>query len=553
MRAAAAVDADHGTGAVRFAIKGDGRQTRAFIHVDDFTDGLVRVIEQGEHLNVYHIGNPEEVSVEELARLIFKKFGREPAFAREPAPAGETRRRCPDIGKLRALGFAPKIPLAEGLPGVVAWYRRASRSRRCGASERLDMAASESHSRPILECQICASKHMRSLLFLGYVPPVNTMPAVGERSVEQLTFPLEMFRCDDCGLAQIGLEVSPEVLFPYSYPYLSGTTKILRENFADLYRESSQKLALQPSDLVVDIGSNDGSLLINFKEAGHPVLGIDPSRAAEVARQRGIETLVDYFGAGLARKVRAERGPAKVVTAANVFAHIGDVHGVTDGICELLADDGVFISESHYLLDLIETLQYDTIYHEHLRYYALGSLEGLLVRHGLEVFHVKRIPTHGGSIRVYAARAGTRPIDPSVAALRATERDAGIADGSAMVAFRERVAQSKLALYALIARIAKARHPDLRHRCALARFDAHQLCRARQQHRRCGDGGLGLAQARQVRARHAASRSSTRRGCLPISRNTRCCCPGTSPTSSSPSCARRATAARSSFRFPSRG
>jgi nucleoside-diphosphate-sugar epimerase len=122
VRAAAAVEADHGTGAVRFAIKGDGRQTRAFIHIADFTDGLVRVIEKGEHLNVYHIGNPEEVSVEELARLIFKTFGREPAFVREPAPAGETRRRCPDIGKLRALGFAPKIPLAEGLPGVVAWY-----------------------------------------------------------------------------------------------------------------------------------------------------------------------------------------------------------------------------------------------------------------------------------------------------------------------------------------------------------------------------------------------------------------------------------------------
>jgi hypothetical protein len=293
---------------------------------------------------------------------------------------------------------------------------------------------SETHSRPILECQICASKNMRSLLFLGYVPPVNTMPAVGARAVEELTFPLEMFRCEECGLAQIGLEVSPEVLFPYSYPYLSGTTKILRENFADLYREASQKLGLATSDLVVDIGSNDGSLLINFKEAGHPVLGIDPSRAAEVARQRGIETLVDYFGATLARKVRAERGPAKLVTAANVFAHIGDVHGVTDGICELLADDGVFISESHYLLDLIDTLQYDTIYHEHLRYYALGSLEGLLKRHGLEVFHVKRIPTHGGSIRVYSARAGTRAIDPSVAALRATEREAGITDGSAMVA-----------------------------------------------------------------------------------------------------------------------
>jgi SAM-dependent methyltransferase len=317
------------------------------------------------------------------------------------------------------------------------------------------MSSSQPHSRPILECQICASQRLRSLLFLGYVPPVNTMPVVGERAVEQPAFPLELFRCEGCGLAQIGLEVSPEVLFPYSYPYLSGTTRILRDNFADLYREASETLPLRPDDFVIDIGSNDGSLLVNFKDAGHRVLGIDPSRAAEVARTRGVETLVDYFGADVARRVRAERGPATLVTAANVFAHIGDVHGVAAGIVELLAPDGVFISESHYLLDLVETLQYDTIYHEHLRYYALGSLEALLSRHGLEVFHVKRIPTHGGSIRVYAARSGTRPIDPSVAARRVHEQEFGIADGSALVAFRDRVAQSKLALYALIATLKK--------------------------------------------------------------------------------------------------
>jgi nucleoside-diphosphate-sugar epimerase len=123
LRAAAAIAASAPRGPVRFPIKGDGRQTRAFIHIDDFTDGLVTVIERGEHLNVYHIGNPEEVSIETLAQLIFRQFDREPNFDYEPAPAGETRRRCPDIGKLQALGFAPRIALAQGLPGVVAWYR----------------------------------------------------------------------------------------------------------------------------------------------------------------------------------------------------------------------------------------------------------------------------------------------------------------------------------------------------------------------------------------------------------------------------------------------
>ena len=296
---------------------------------------------------------------------------------------------------------------------------------------------------------------MRSLLFLGYVPPVNTMPPVGERAVEQPAFPLELLRCDDCGLAQIGLEVDPQVLFPYSYPYLSGTTRILRENFADLYREASSLVKIGAEDLVIDIGSNDGTLLVNFKDGDHRVLGIEPSRAGEVARTRGIDTLTDYFGLATARRVRAERGPAKVITAANVFAHIGDVHGVAAGIVELLAPDGVFISESHYLLALVDTLQYDTIYHEHLRYYALGSLEALLSRHGLEVFHVKRIPTHGGSIRVYAARPGSYPVAPSVAERRSHEQQFGITDGSALAAFRRRVGESKLALYDLLASLKK--------------------------------------------------------------------------------------------------
>ena len=204
-------------------------------------------------------------------------------------------------------------------------------------------------SRPITRCQICQSEQLAPVLFLGYVPPVNTMPPVGERALEQPAFPLELFRCDACSLVQIGLEVDAEVLFPYSYPYLSGTTKILRENFAELYREASSLLPIAASDLVVDVGSNDGSLLINFKEAGHRVLGVEPSRAGEVARARGIETLTEYFGLESAARLRAERGAAKIITAANVFAHIGDVHNVTKGVVEWLADDGIFISESHYL------------------------------------------------------------------------------------------------------------------------------------------------------------------------------------------------------------
>lgn len=306
-------------------------------------------------------------------------------------------------------------------------------------------------SKPISLCQICGGDGLQSILFLGYFPPVNTMPEIGSVAEEQPAYPLELLRCDDCTLVQIGLEVDADILFPYSYPYLSGSTRILRENFAELYREADSILGLGPQDLIVDIGSNDGTLLRNFCEGGHRVLGIEPSRAGEVARQRGVDTLTAYFNRETAEAVKEEHGAAKVITAANVFAHIGDVHSAVDGILALLADDGVFVSESHYLLRLVETLQYDTIYHEHLRHYSVASIKRLLEMHGLEVFHVKPIPTHGGSIRVYAARDGQRPVHRSVGQQIGEEDASGLTDGRALRDFRHRVIQSKLDLHRLLA------------------------------------------------------------------------------------------------------
>lgn len=304
---------------------------------------------------------------------------------------------------------------------------------------------------PLEHCQICSADKLDSILFIGYIPPVNTMPKIGSVPIEESAYPLELLRCRGCGLVQIGLEVAPEILFPESYPYLSGSTRILRSNFGDLRAESEKLVGLVRNRLVIDIGSNDGTLLSNFHEAGYPVLGIEPSQAGDVAMGRGIATLKTYFNRETARRVRGERGQAQLITAANVFAHIGDIHSVVDGIVELLGPSGVFVSESHYLLDLVETVQYDTIYHEHLRYYHLGSLMKLLERHGLEVFHVKRIPTHGGSIRVYSARKGEREILPSVAAQLAEERGKGLEDGSGLMNFRDRVIRSKLDLYELLA------------------------------------------------------------------------------------------------------
>ena len=305
-------------------------------------------------------------------------------------------------------------------------------------------------SHPVDACQICASKQLQPIIFLGHVPPVNTMPTVGGLPQPELRFPLQLLRCDSCSLVQIGYVVDQRILFPHTYPYLSGTTRILRDNFRDLAIQCRELGLVKEGDAVIDIGANDGTLLLPFQELGCRVLGIEPSQAADVAVGRGIPTIKDYFSLKKAKDVAIQHGPARLVTAANVFAHIAGVHDVVEGIKAMLEPDGVFISENHYLLALIQTNQYDTIYHEHLRYYSLGSLMKLLAMHGLEVFRVKRIPTHGGSIRVFTAAKGTFPVDPSVHAALDEEARAGVTDGSAFAKFRERVLQSKLDLMKLL-------------------------------------------------------------------------------------------------------
>lgn len=309
----------------------------------------------------------------------------------------------------------------------------------------------QNHSKPVTHCQVCNSQNLQSELFVGYIPPVNLMPEINAPLAEQPTFPLELIRCKDCTLVQIGCEVDQKILFPLEYPYLSGSTKILRENFADLCRESTSLVKIQKTDLVIDIGSNDGTLLSNFHNAGYKVLGVEPTQAANVALKNGINTLQAFFNAETAEKVKREHGQPKIITAANVFAHIGNINNIVSTITSLLPDDGVFISESHYLVDLVRDLQYDTIYHEHLRYYTVLSLTNLLKRHGLHVFHVKAIPSHGGSIRVYAAKnPKLYPALPSVAEFEKSETQQGYADGKALQHFRERVFKTKYDLLSLL-------------------------------------------------------------------------------------------------------
>src|SRR3990167_1556720 len=170
-------------------------------------------------------------------------------------------------------------------------------------------------------CQICDNPKLSSVLFLGYLPPVNTMPKIGSRPAEEPSYPAEWLYCSKCHLVQLGCIVDPEILFPSEYPYTSSTTKVLRDNFAELYSESSKLLGLMRDDLIVDIGSNDGNLLSNFRD-GHKVLGITPEEIGKLAVKNGIDTIIDYFTGKVVDNVIKTRGKATMITATNVFAHM---------------------------------------------------------------------------------------------------------------------------------------------------------------------------------------------------------------------------------------
>ena len=305
-------------------------------------------------------------------------------------------------------------------------------------------------SRPVTRCQISNSKKLDSLIFLGYLPPVNTLRKIGSTPEEEISFPAELLYCNKSKLAQLGCIVDKEILFPYSYPYTSSTTKILRENFVNLYKDTQKIIKLKKDDLIIDIGSNDGNLLSNFKN-NHKVLGVTPEKIGKIAIKKGIPTIIDYFNEKTSSKIIKKYGKAKVITATNVFAHIDNINNIVKSILKTLTLDGIFISESHYLLPLIKTVQYDTIYHEHLRYYSLASLNYLFKKHNLEIIDTKEIPTHGGSIRVYAARKRLYKISKNVK--KQFKKESKFLNKKSFNQFRKNVVNSKVNLFNIIKKI----------------------------------------------------------------------------------------------------
>jgi hypothetical protein len=200
----------------------------------------------------------------------------------------------------------------------------------------------------------------------------------------------------------------------------------------------------------VDIGSNDGTILEGFKAAGMRVLGIEPTKISEIARAAGIDTWSEFFSPELAERILASRGKAAIVTAANVFAHVNQLSSLLNGIHHILDERGLFVSESHYMLNILETLQYDSIYHEHLRFYLLKPLQRLFDFHDFTLEDVERIPNYGGSIRVYARKGRGGASSAAVRELIALEEAKGCYDDATYDVFREQTESSRRALRSLV-------------------------------------------------------------------------------------------------------
>ena len=256
-----------------------------------------------------------------------------------------------------------------------------------------------------MQCYICSNTNLTNFLNLGnHPPPLNFVTK--ERLLDKNeAFPLQVFFCSNCGLVQLGDAVDPRIMFK-EYLYTSGVSTAFRAHLESFTEMLVERFSPNKDDLVIDIASNDGTLLQFFKNSGSRVLGVEPSNIADIAMKNGIQTVNDFFNEGVAKQILDENGQAKIITITNAFAHIKDLDSLMNGIRILLKEDGVFVSESQYLVDIIEKLEYDTIYHEHLRYYSLKPLIQLFEKYDMDVFDCERISSHGGSIRVYASLKG---------------------------------------------------------------------------------------------------------------------------------------------------
>lgn len=306
------------------------------------------------------------------------------------------------------------------------------------------------HYRTEHQCRSCGSSNLQTILAFGETPLADRLLTAEQLKQPEYTAPLTLAFCPECSLVQILETVKPEILFGAEYPYFSSVSQSLLDHSRKNALELIEIRGLDENSLVVEPASNDGYLLRNFAEKGIPVLGIDPAKGpADAANASGIPTLNTFFSKGLAENLRAEGKQADVMIANNVLAHVAGLSGFVDGFATLLKDTGVAVMEMPYVVDLIQKVEFDTIYHQHLCYFSVTSLDKLFRQHGMYLNDIRQLPIHGGSLRLYVEKREN--VQDSVKALLRAEKESGADSMDYYCQFADQVREIKRSLIELLA------------------------------------------------------------------------------------------------------
>ena len=299
-------------------------------------------------------------------------------------------------------------------------------------------------------CRACKSQRLYMFLPLGSHPLANGFLKKAHLTESEPLFPLDVHVCLDCGLIQVRDNV-PQGFFR-NYVYVPSASSIMHDHFAGFADALTGKYLDSPDSFVIDIGCNDGLFLKCLKDRRTRTLGIDPAtNIIEMAREKGLEIINEYFNPEIASEVREKYGPAAAVVTTNTFHHIDDLDSFTEGVRILLGENGIFVVELPYALEIVKQNEFDGVYHEHVSQFTVKSLVDLLERFDMEVFHVDLLEIHGGSMRTFARRkTGSHPVSSVVSELLAREEKNGLLSASTYDAFRERVEENKKALVMLL-------------------------------------------------------------------------------------------------------
>ncbi len=308
------------------------------------------------------------------------------------------------------------------------------------------------------KCRLCSSKKLFKFLDLGLHPPSDQFKKKTELDSPTTYYPLKVYSCYSCGFKQLNYVVEPEILYQENYPYESSITKAGKKHWFEFAESVTKEYKLKNNDLVVDIGSNTGVLLSGFKKNKLRIVGIDPApNICKIARRRGVPTINSFFNKKAVNKVLRNFGEAKVITGTNVFAHINNLNDFMNNIKRLIhKNEGIFVIEVPHFLHLVKSLEYDTIYHEHLSYITLIPLVKFFKKFNLQIINVQQRDIHGGSIRIFISKKGNYKINKNVKKICDLEKKAKLNSKKVLMNFEKKVIENRFDLASLLTKLKKS-------------------------------------------------------------------------------------------------